>query len=121
MTKSKKYRSRVQYQKHSVVVVTDYPIRKGECCACHRKVGKELKVTQLHHYRYAYRWETVKKNPILALDYTLEFCYGCHPVGDCLRVLASIKDKYRILDVYNVLPVEQRKGLNRLVELIRDE
>jgi len=118
MTKSKKYKSKIQYQTVTVTVVTDKPVRKGECEACRRKIGEGIRTTQLHHYKYVYKPATVKKNPILALENTLELCYGCHPIADALRVLARVKDPYRIFDVYNALPTWIIERLNNKFRLL---
>jgi len=54
--------------------------RKGECEACQRK-GR----TQRHHWRYKHSKWAVINNPELVLDYTNEYDWPCHQLGDVLR------------------------------------
>jgi len=117
MNKSKKYKSKIKYQRHYVTVETDEPIRLGICLACKQRVGEKLKVTQNHHWRYAYSWETIKKNPQLALDNVSEYGYCCHPVADALRLLCE-RDPYKVLDVIDSAPIFIRERLNKLLRLI---
>lgn len=118
MNKSKKYKSKIKYQNVTVTVITDRPIRRGICEACKRRVGKELKVTQLHHWKYAFKPETVKDNPELALLNTTEYCFGCHPIADALRTLTQVKDKYRVLDILDTLPPFIIERFNNLIRLV---
>ena len=84
------YKTRVNYQGLSVLVFTSYPVRRGVCQICHRSIEKgEIKVTALHHYIYKYHKLTVKKNPLLALDFTIETCFTHHQILDALRVLSE--------------------------------
>ena len=110
-----KIKSKLYYQGHKVTVYTDEPIRIGECQACHKKVGEGIKFTQLHHYRYAYRWETVKKNPVLALAYTIELCFYCHRIADAVRMINQVKNTWRTYDVLSVLPSEAKETFNSLI------
>jgi len=83
---------RLKYRK--TYVMLDVNPRKGICVACGKSVHKgEIKITNIHHYKYKYMTKTVKKDPLLALENTLELCYRCHQIADALRVLNDNKDK----------------------------
>ena len=104
--KNGSYKTRVNYQKLSVVVFTPYPVRRGICQVCHRSIEKgEIKVTALHHYRYKYSKETIRKNPILALDHTIETCFTHHQILDALRVLSEHSTS-SILAVLHAFPID---------------
>lgn len=76
----KKYR--IKYQ--TIKVVVEDP-RRHICQAC----KKSFKVTAMHHYKYAYKPETVKENPELALENTLELCFYDHQIADAFRTLVE--------------------------------
>ena len=108
---------KVYYQK-THISIKGYPvqIRRGICIGCKRNKHKgEIKTTQLHHMKYAFETETVLKNPILALENTLELCFGCHPVADGLRdILLSnprggLRKIERIMQIIKLLPPEQQQ------------
>jgi hypothetical protein len=70
------------------VVTLPFDPRNHICEACGKSVESgEIKNTALHHWYYAYAPQTVKKNPLLALDNTSEFCYYCHQLADAIRTL----------------------------------
>lgn len=100
----------------------DYPtpIRKGECVACGRKVGQGINTTQLHHTVYKYEVATVKKNPLLALENTLELCYGDHPVADGFRAMllsnprGGLRNVQRIIQIAKKLPIEQQEHFKKI-------
>jgi hypothetical protein len=76
----------VRYQQSTIMVPYPRNPRKGICEVCGRSIDKkEIKTTQLHHWVYKYETETVKKNPLLALENTIEVCFGCHKICDWLR------------------------------------
>jgi hypothetical protein len=84
--------------------------RKGICAACGKSRHKiingepEIKLTALHHWKYSHSPETVKKNPILILDNTVEVCFACHQVADGLRGIMKMTDPERALAVMVKMP-----------------
>ena len=72
-------------------IVLPFDPHKGVCMACGKSKYKyvngepEIKITAFHHWVYAYKAETVRNNPILVLDNTVEICWACHKVADALR------------------------------------
>lgn len=123
MTKNKKKKDglqRVYYQKTRVAFRYPVQIRRGCCVACRRCKGEGIKTTQLHHTKYAFETKTVKKNPVLALENTLELCFGCHPIADGFRGLllsnprGGLRSTNRIIQVLKLLPKEQRDHFTKL-------
>lgn len=98
-----------------VIVILPFDPRKGKCDACGRKIGEEIKITALHHWFYAYKPETVKKNPALALENTSELCYGCHPIADAIRALLYANPTR----VANVVRCVDKKYRMRVVNVMR--
>lgn len=94
---------------HKTTIMVPYPVnpRKGVCVACKRTIkAGQIKTTQLHHHKYAYTTAKVKKNPILALENTSEYCYACHQIADALRAITFLKDQnlWRVSKVAMSLP-----------------
>lgn len=119
--KSKPNRQGLSYEKmHLIFNDLAFLIRKGCCEACLRCKGKGIKRTSLHHTVYAYTKETVRKNKFLALENTIELCFGCHPIADGLRgILLSnprggLRSIPRIIQVVKLLPPEQQKHFTKL-------
>jgi hypothetical protein len=80
----------------TIRVMVPYPAnpREGKCDACARTVKSgQIKTTQLHHWIYKYKHNTIKKNPLLALENLSELCYSCHQIADALRQLMDIRDE----------------------------
>lgn len=98
------------------VTLPDDP-RKHKCAVCGKVVGEEIKTTALHHWWYAYQPETVRKNPILALDNTIEVCYGCHQVADAIRALLYASPS-RVAMVANCLKGEPRERFKRVLKAV---
>ena len=74
----------------STRVMLPYPVnpREGICDACKRsKVKGEIDRTQLHHWMYAYRHNTVMKDPFKVLENLSELCFSCHNDADSFRQL----------------------------------
>ena len=116
MTKKKLKKYYVSYHKTRIRV--PFNPRKGICVACNRKRGEEIKVTQIHHVIYAYATATVKKNPLLVMDNTVELCFACHRIADAFRQLLERTSYERLLMVFNVLPRSQETKMIRLCEKI---
>ena len=122
MNKPKKEeKQRIYYQRVRVSFYYPIPIRKGCCVACKRCKSKgEIKTTQLHHTVYKYETKTVRKNPVLALENSLELCFGCHRPADGLRDLllsnprGGLRSINRIIQVVKLLPHEQQKHFTKL-------
>lgn len=98
-----------------IVVYLNEDPRKHKCECCFKVVGRDIKVTALHHWWYAYQPETVRKNPILALDNTVEVCYGCHQVADALRALLYASPS-RVAKIANATEGEPRARLLRVLK-----
>ena len=78
----------------SLVVMLPYPVnpREGKCDACSRDIRNgTINRTALHHWIYAYKHKTVKKDPFLVLDNCSELCWGCHKNADALRTALTMK------------------------------
>lgn len=117
-------KQKITYEKTVITVEYPVPIRKGQCDACLRKVGHgEINTTQKHHTVYKYEIVTVKKNPLLALENTLELCFGDHPIADGFRDIllsnprGSLRNLARIFQVAKLLPKEQQVHLTRFCEM----
>jgi len=95
--------------------------RRGKCKVCGKDKAKgEIKTTQLHHWYYKYNVETVKKNPLLALENTIELCYGCHKIADWLRnaVTATRPENfYKIIKAGKQMPEWMRKRFTQICRL----
>lgn len=111
----------VSYHKTKILVPYPRNPRRGKCEGCGRKRGKEIKTTQLHHHIYAYETKTVKKNPLLALDNTSEFCFNpCHKAADALRALtAEINPKNydKVVNVSKLMPPWMQDRFTKLCRL----
>lgn len=120
--KSKGYRTRYAGSRGKGVVVTlPFDPRKGVCQACKKsKKAGEIKSTHLHHWRYAYQPKTVKKNPLLAIENTGEYCFYCHQLADGLRALLTARP-IRIAWVAKTLKGRDRKKLIKILEAIINE
>lgn len=122
MNKNKKLKKyAVRYQKSTIMVPYPRNPRKGICEGCGRKRGDEIKTTQLHHWYYAYETKTVKKNPLLALENTVEVCFNpCHKAADALRALtAEIRpeNQEKIIDIAKLMPEWMQKRFTQICEL----
>lgn len=107
-------------QGKGVIITLPFDPRKGICEACGKSVKKkEIKYTQLHHWRYAYKPATVKKNPMLVLENTSELCYYCHKhIADPIRALLYASPP-RIAKVVRLLdPVSRKKFIKRLETVV---
>lgn len=103
-------------ERHKIRVKIPYPIRKGICMACGKSVHRgELKTTQMHHWKYAYKNETVKKNPLLALENTVELCFACHQIADGLRAMLRLSPQ-RIVNVAMLMPRDMKRKMDAFVE-----
>ena len=116
MRKKKRKTYTLKY-KHATVRLPFNP-RKGVCMACGKSVKKgEIKVTQMHHYRYAYSVTQVKKHPELALRNTLELCYTHHQLADAIRVITHFHPSY-FEQVFKVHPKYMKDRLIYLCRLL---
>ena len=98
------------------VITLPYDPRKHKCDACGKSVAAgEIKVTALHHWLYKYRADTVKENPILALENTSELCFGCHQVADAIRALTYANPR-RVAMVAEQLRGEPREKFIKVLE-----
>ena len=117
--KLKKYA--VTYQKTRILIPYPRDIRMGICEGCGRRRGKEIKTTQRHHWFYAYKTDTVRENPFLALDNSSELCFNpCHKAGDALRALtAEIRpENYdKVVNVAKLMPEWMQERFSKLCRL----
>jgi hypothetical protein len=94
-----------------------YPVnpREGVCDACGKSIAEhQITVTQLHHWIYQYKTAAIKKDPYKVLDNLVEFCFGCHKIGDSLREILYLK-KERLITVIQVgllMPTEMKEKLD---------
>ena len=115
-------KQKLKYRKLTIVVDVPYKIRKGICAVCNRSVAnKEIKVTQLHHWKYAYGNKRVKQNPLLALDNTIELCYPDHTRADAIRELLRFKDGENIARILELMPPYQRDRFEQIIIHLYDE
>lgn len=90
------------------IVTLPFDPRKGICMGCGKSKHKiingepEIKITALHHWKYAYSPETVKKNPILVLENTVEVCFACHKVADALREMLHMSPERTVSVMVNM-------------------
>ena len=113
----------ITYEKQRIIIDREEPLRKGICRVCNRSVVKhEIRITALHHHKYAYTRKTVREKPELALENTIETCWGCHPILDGLRQFllsnprGSLRDINRIKQAIKLLPKEQQEHFKRICE-----
>ena len=64
-------------------------VRPKKCCVCE----KTFKKIDMHHWKYAYKTDEVRKNPQLALHYTIPVCFYCHRIADAFRKLTENADR----------------------------
>ncbi len=117
-TSRKKKPKKYYVSYHKTRIRVPFNPRKGICVACGRKVGKGIKVTQIHHVIYAYITATVKKNPLFVLHNTIELCFACHRIADAFRQLLERTSYERLLMVFEVLPRNQETKMIRLCKKI---
>jgi len=94
------------------------PIKKL-CDICKRAMGH----LAFHHWIYAFRTETVIKNPKLALLNSIIACFPCHRQADALRELHDVGHWERIPELVRSMPIKMRmdvcNGLLTLVPKLR--
>jgi len=114
--KKKKYKMRYAGSHgNGCVVMLPFDPRKGVCSACGKSThvigedGKpEIKTTQIHHWKYAFHPDTVRKNPILILENTSELCFTCHQIADDLRSITKYSAE-RTVNVIKLIPKDLRE------------
>ena len=106
--------NRIMYRNRSVVVSKP---RKNICDACKRKVGDGIKRTNRHHWKYAYTYKTVKANPELALDNTVEYCFHCHQIADAIKALTDVKDASSIIKVLETAPANVQSSFRVIAQM----
>jgi hypothetical protein len=103
--------------KHKIRISIPYPIRNGVCDPCGLSVTMgEIKVTQIHHWVYAYKNETVQKNPLLVLENTVEVCFPCHQIADGLRMILTYNPERAVKVAMLMEKWEKTKPLLRRLE-----
>ena len=108
----------IDYQGKKFWVELDSPPKRGICDACGERVGKEIKVTQTHHFKYAYSKKQIEKNPQLAMDNTAELGFNCHKLGNALMNLLSVKleNVGSIVKVAKLMPNDMKLKMDKLCE-----
>jgi len=111
----------IRYQQTTIMVPYPRNPRRGICQACGRSKEKgEIKTTQLHHWFYKYETETVKKNPLLALENSVELCFRCHKIADAFRAfITEIRPENQswIVDVGKVMPEWMQYRFGQICQL----
>ena len=77
---------KIRYRRITVEVEGERP---KKCCVCE----KEFKKIDMHHFKYAYKTDEVRKNPQLALENTIPVCYYCHRIADALRKIEENEER----------------------------
>lgn len=99
-----------------VIVTLPEDPRKHICSACKKSVMVgEIRMTALHHWWYSYQPNTVRDNPILALENTSELCFGCHQPADAIRALLYASP-IRVAQVAELLRGEPRERFIRVLD-----
>jgi hypothetical protein len=102
---------------HGVSLWFEENPRKGICQVCGKSaITGELKFTNIHHFFYQWRPQTVKDNPSLALLNCCEVCYYDHNWLDALRVILSVNEN-RFLDGIKILPKKSKDELAIICKL----
>jgi len=104
----------------SLTVMVPYPEnpREGICEACERRIDKkEINVTALHHWIYRYKHNTIKKDPLKALENNSEVCFFCHKLADALRVLFTVREEnlWKVIRVAKLMPESMKKKFDWVV------
>lgn len=121
--KSDKYpKFPVGYGKKLVVMVP-YPEnpREGVCDSCLRSKRRgEINVSHLHHHKYQYKHNTLKKDPYKVLENLSELCFTCHTYADSLRtlVLRTKEEKlWMIIHTGLLMPLDMKKKMDRVARM----
>ena len=90
------------------------PPKKGRCDACGKSVGHGIKVTQLHHFCYAFKKKFVKLHPEAALKNTGELDFACHRIGNALMNLMQLRKENMgaIVNVARLMPEDLKLKLD---------
>ena len=89
--------------------------REGKCDSCGRSMARgEINVTSLHHWIYAYKHATLKKDPFKVLENLSELCFPCHRCADALREILSLnQDKlWMVVRTALLMPEEMKVKLD---------
>jgi len=116
-TSQKKKMYSIVYQRKRISALLPENPRKGICRACKRSRAKgEITQTQLHHTSYAYSIGTVKRNPVLAFENTVETDYPCHRIFDAFREILDKTNIERVVGVLRVLPPSQQEKFKEIAK-----
>ena len=80
-------KQQVRYRRKTIKLDVPYLIRIKQCRCCGR-TGK----TDLHHWVYEFPTKQVQKSKLLALKNTIELCYSCHRLANCISHLDHNKE-----------------------------
>ena len=108
----------VDYQGKKIYVELDEPPKKGVCEACGKRVGEEIKITQTHHFKYAFSKKQIAKDPSLALKNTAELDFFHHKLGNALMNLLSVTldNVGEIVKVARLMPPDMKLKMDKLCE-----
>jgi len=70
--------------------------KKPTICKCCGNTPKPRGM-HMHHTKYEFTIDEVRKKPELALKNTIGLCYHCHRLANCMRILEENKEKYKKL------------------------
>lgn len=109
----------IDYQGKKFWVELDSPPKKGVCQACGKRVGKDIKITALHHFCYSYSKKQIAKDPKLALENTAELDFPHHKLGNALMNLLSVKldNIGEIIKVAKLMPPPMLLKMDKLCKL----
>ena len=99
---------------HGLRVKVNFEPRTGTCEACERK----FKLTNRHHWLYAFTFKEIRENPELVIKYTNEFCFLCHRAANSLRMIfeddpdVKIDSKSKIIQrIIELREIEIKKAI----------
>lgn len=109
----------VGYNKNTIYVPLFKPPRSGTCSACKRSIGKGIKKTNIHHWKYEYDVNTLRKKPALVLKNTSEFCWSCHQLANCFMNMFRLRKEslHFIVDVGLLMPEDMREKMDIVSEM----
>lgn len=102
----------------SATIMLPYPVppREGVCDVCTRSIAKgQINRTNLHHWKYEFKHNAVKKDPFKVLKNLNELCFTCHKFGDALRTLFERtlqKNLWMIVKAAILMPDDMKKKMD---------
>jgi hypothetical protein len=97
------------YKRTRIRIDSNLVKKPNVCEGCGRKIGKEIKKLDCHHWIYEFESKEVKANPILVLKNSSWTCYRCHRLGDAIRI------------IHEDLELSDKLSKIRMLKLIKNE